>query len=275
MKQKSDIKYIIKSNNYIGLLFFALVFASLLYIMKHENETFKELEPPTHQIIAPTENKKEILELTPEIENLLNYLNKGDSNTFKIYQSFYVYNEKISKEQLNTETMLYIAYKSIENTTDFTNYIKYITCAEATLVNIDTQIIQCGGSKIPITNYTINTYITKDTLKNKIKEIFNLNINSFTNFYTNENNLCYFINNEYLCIQNTKTSNPTTAEKQFVKAYKSNNKLEIYEKYKYIKEGIYYKGFNSNEVGEGLYKTTFIKTNGQYYWESTEYIQED
>lgn len=275
MKQKSDIKYTIKSNNYVGLLFFALVFASLLYIMKHETETFKEIEPPSHQIIAPTQDKKEIVELNEEIESLLNHLNKGDSNTFKVYQSFYIYDEKITKEHLNNETMLYIAYKSIEATTDFTNYTRYITCAEATLVNIDTQIIQCGGSKTPITNYTINTYITKDLLQSKIKEIFNININSFTNFYTNENNLCYFINNEYLCIQTPKTNSNNTTEKQFIKAYQSNNKLEVYEKYKYIKEGIYYKGFNSNEVGEGLYKTTFVKVNGQYYWESTEHIHED
>ena len=76
MKQKSNIKYIIKSNNYVGLLFFALVFASLLYIIKHETETFQEIEPTINQIILPEQDKKEITELTPEIEKLLNYLNQ-------------------------------------------------------------------------------------------------------------------------------------------------------------------------------------------------------
>ena len=275
MKQKSNIKYIIKSNNYVGLLFFALVFASLLYIIKHETETFQEIEPTINQIILPEQDKKEITELTPEIEKLLNYLNIGDSNTFKVYQSFYIYNEKITKEQLNNETLLYIAYKSIEKNIDSTNHTRYITCAEATLINIDTQIIQCGGTKTPITNYTINTYITKEILQKKVKEIFNININSFTNFYTTENNLCYFINNEYLCIQTKNTNHKTNIEKSFVKAYKTNNEIEVYEKYKYIDEGIYYKGFNSDEIGEGLYKTIFKKINGQYYWESTEYIHED
>lgn len=274
MQNKKDIKYLVKSNNYIGLLFFALVLASLLYIIKTQTPEFKEIEPPTKQIIAPTQTKKEIIEPTQEIINLQDYLNTGDINTFNIYQNFYIYNETIKKENLSNETLLYIAYKYIEKTTDFTNHTHYITCDEASLINISDQLTQCGGYKTSSTNYTVNSYITKDLLTRTIQKLFNITINTYTNFYTTENNLCYYINNEYLCVTQ-KTTPPTRySEKEFIKAYKYNNKIEIIEKYKYIDNGIYYKGFNSNEVGEGYYKSTFNKINGTYYWEKTEYIEQ-
>ena len=47
------------------------------------------------------------------------------------------------------------------------------------------------------------------------------------------------------------------------------------EKYKYIEDGIYYKGFNSNEVGEEYYISTFNKVNGKYYWSHTEVYKEN
>jgi hypothetical protein len=110
-KKKNSFKYDVSRNNYVGLLFFACVLASLLYIIKTQTPVFQGLEP-THKEILSTET--EIIVPTDEIKKLMNYLNPGDINTFKIYQSSYVYNEKVSSNNLNTETMLYMAYKYIE-----------------------------------------------------------------------------------------------------------------------------------------------------------------
>lgn len=275
MKDKKDLKYLIKSNNYVGLLFFALVLASLLYIIKNRAETFKEIEPTTKQIIITEKAPEEITKITNEISELQNYLNTGDINTFKIYQSSYIENEKITTENMSEETMLYIAYKYLEKTTDFSNYAKYITCEEASKVNLDINITQCGGQKYSPTYYTVNTYITKDLLHKTVQKIFNKNIINYTNFYTSEDNLCYYINNEYLCISHKTQESKKYSDKTFIKAYKYDNKIEIIESYKYIDNGIYYNGFNSQTIGEGYYKSTFIKTNGSYYWESTEYCIEN
>lgn len=275
MKEKKDIKYLIKSNNYVGLLFFALVLASLLYIIKKEDNRFREMEPSTKQIIQKEDTYKEITEITKEISDLQNYLNTGDINTFNIYQTQYVYNEKVTIDNLNDETLLYMAYKYIEKITDFTNYTNYITCDEASLINLDAQITQCGGTKENATKYIVNKYITKDLLKRTIQKLFNKNISNYTNFYTSEDNLCYYINDEYLCVSH-QTAKPTRyVEKEFIKAYKYTNKIEIIEKYRFVDDGIYYKGFNSTEVGEGYYKSTFTKVNGSYYWQSTEYYEQN
>lgn len=275
MKTKKNLKYLVKSNNYVGLLFFALVLASLLYIIKNQTETFKEIEPTTNQLKINEKAPVEINEITSEIQELQNYLNLGDTNTFKLYQSSYIENEKVLSENISEETMLYIAYKYLEKTTDFTNYTKYITCEEAALTNLDSNIIQCGGTKNTLTYYTINTYITKELLQSTIQKIFNKRIINYTNFYTSEDNLCYYINDEYLCISH-KVEDPTKySKKDFLKAYKYDNKIEIIESYRYIDNGIYYKGFFSKTIGEGYYKSTFIKINGSYYWESTEYYEEN
>ena len=100
MQERKNIKYLVKSNNYVGLLFFALVLASLLYIIKHETKTLENLEP-TIKEIEPAETPKEITEPTEEIKKLQGYLTTGDPNTFKIYQSFYVYNDKVTIENIN------------------------------------------------------------------------------------------------------------------------------------------------------------------------------
>lgn len=275
---KNNLKYTVKSNNYVGLLFFALVFASALYIIKSITEPkYEELKDPSYKELAPitTNTKTEILEATDEIKNLQNYLNTGDINTFKIYQSFYINNEEITVDNLNTETMLHIAYKYLEKTTNLEQYTKYITCDEATKVGLDTTITQCGGTKYPSTYYTVNHYITKEILKETIQKIFNRTISTFTNFYTTEDNLCYYIEDQYLCIaHNTKQSNKYS-ETEFIKAYKYNNKIEIIENYKFVNSGIYYKGFNSNEIGESKYISTFIKRNGAYYWYSTKQYKEN
>lgn len=274
-RKKFDIKYEITRNNYVGLLFFALVLASILYIMKNQTEVFQEIEPTVKEILSTEAKITEIKTETKEIKELRKYLNPGDINTFKIYQSNYIYNEKIISEDLNDETMLYMAYKYIERTKDFSKYQKIITCNEASLVNLEHNIYQCGGNKYPNSYYTVNTYISKDLLKKTVQKIFNKNITKYTSFYTSEDNLCYYINNDYLCISHKTKQIPTQTKQDFIKALKYTNKITIIEKYKYIEEGIYYKGFNSDKVGEEYYISTFNKVNGKYYWESTEVYKEN
>ena len=53
-RKKFDIKYEITRNNYVGLLFFALVLASILYIMKNQTEVFQEIEPTVKEILSTT-----------------------------------------------------------------------------------------------------------------------------------------------------------------------------------------------------------------------------
>lgn len=276
MKKENKLKYAIKQNNYVGLLFFALVFASLLYLIK-ENTKELSIPEPTNKAIETIDIKRiELTEETDEIKHLRSYLNKGDSNTFKIYQSMYNFNEKITIDNIDEETMLYLAYKYIEKNNDFSNTTKYLTCQEAEIVGIDNQIIQCNGHKTNLSNYTVNSYITKEILSQTIQKLFNRKIYNYTNFYTSLNNLCYYVaNSDYICIKHNNETKNSVVESEFIKAYKYNTKIEIIEKYKHIVNGIYYKGFNSKEIGEGTYISTFTKINGIYYWQSTEMINED
>ena len=272
---KDNLKYDITRNNYVGLLFFALVLASLLYIIKNQTEVFKEIEPTQKEIITTEAEITEIKKETKEIENLRKYLNLGDINTFKIYQSSYIYNEKINSKDFNNENMLYTAYKYIEKTTDFSKYTQIITCDQAQKVGLSNNIIQCGGNKYVNSYYRVNTYITKDLLKKTIQNIFNRNIDTYTNFYTSEHNLCYFVDNDYICVSQKNDYETPTPQTEFIKAYKYTNKITIIEKYRYIEDGIYYKGFNSNEVGEEYYISTFKKVNGKYYWDNTKIYKEN
>lgn len=267
---QKETKYLIKSNNYVGLLFFALVLASLLYIVKHEAPTFKEIGSQPKAIITNEKEPTIIEEETKEIIELRKYLSLGDINTFKIYQSMYNDQDIVKIDNINDETKLYIAYKYIEKNIDFTNYLKYITCEEAEKTSLAENIFQCGGTKYNSSYYTVNSYITKELLKKTVQNLFNVNLRNFTNFYTSEDNLCYFIDNEYICVSHTTTPPTKYPESTFIKAIKYDNKIEIIENYKYIDNGIYYKGFNSKEVGEQEYISTFEKINGSYYWTSTE-----
>jgi len=274
-KNKNSI-YLLTKNNYVGLLFFALVLASLLYIIKHETATYTELEPTTKAIVSNEKDPITITEETNEIATLRKYLNQGDPNTFKIYQSMYIYDSEINIDYLSEETMLYIAYKYLENNSTTTNNLQYITCAEAESINISNTIIQCGGTKYNTSYYMVNHNITKELLKDTVLQIFNVNIKNYTNFYTKENNLCYYINNDYLCItHNSNNNNQIRTETEFIKAIKYDSKIEIIENYRYINKDIYYKGFGSNEIGEQKYISTFTKTNGAYHWESTKPYQEN
>ena len=95
---KRNIKYDIARNNYVGLLFFACVLASLLYIIKTQTPVFQELKPTQKEILTP---ETEILKPNDEINKLMNYLNQSDINTFKIYKNSYIYNESVSNKNIN------------------------------------------------------------------------------------------------------------------------------------------------------------------------------
>ena len=275
MKKSEKIKYIIKQNNYVGLLFFAIVLASLLYIFKYD-DSHKYIEKPVNEkkIVAPDTTIKEITTEDNDIKLLRSYLNKGDLYTFKIYQSMYNYNEEITPDSMDTETMLYIAYKYIINNNDLNNYTKYLTCEDAREVGLENNIIQCGGTKYNATHYRINTFITKELLRTTILDIFNKNIKDFTNFYTSEDNICYYINNNYKCISHDTEPQKNTPTTTFIKAIKYKNKIEIIENYYLTKDNIYYKGFDTDEVGKQNYISTFKKVNGKYYWSSTKVYEE-
>ena len=160
-KRKLNLKYDISRNNYVGLLFFALVLASLLYIIKNQTETFKEIKPTQKEILSTEVEITEINKINKDITDLINYLNPGDMNTFKIYQSSYIYEEKTNSKDLNEETMLYYAYKYLESANDFSKHMRLITCNEAEKVNLNNNIYQCGGNKKQIYYYNVYTLINK------------------------------------------------------------------------------------------------------------------
>ena len=265
-KTNETEKFIIKKNNYIGLLFFALVLASTLYIIKHETKEFLNLKDP------PEETTKYITPNDEVIEDLRNYLNPGDINTNKIYQSMYIYNEKTDNQDIDDETALYIAYKYIAKTNDIISKERNITCEEAQELGIN-NIQECNpeGQEL-IESYKVNSYITKNMIKQTIRKIFNRNIENFTDFYINNEDKCHSLNEIYICVSHVPNSNESYTETKLVSAKEENNTITIIENYNYYNTGINYKGFTSTEVGEGLYKSTFKKMNGSYYWVSTEYL---
>lgn len=273
-KVKKD-KYSLTKNRYFGIIFFGLVLISIIYIAHHEMNLYKPIETSRKEIVSPdaTTTKEEITTETDEIKKLRMSLNKGDKYTFKIYQSMYA-SDKITIDNFDEETILYLTYKAIEQETDLSLYTRYITCEEAQEVNLYGSIRQCGGGDINSTYYTRNTYITKELLKSKAKELYNVNITNFTNFYTTENNICYYIKEDYICISHQTTITSNHPEVTFLKAIKENQTIKIYENYKYIENGIYYKYFNNTDIGEQEYVSTYTKINGKYYWTSTEPVTE-
>jgi len=274
-KNKKD-KYTLTKNRYLGIIFFGLVLISIIYIAHHEIKLYTPLETTRKEIVSSditTTKSEEITTETEEIKTLRQALNKGNKQTFKIYQSMYT-NEKITIDNFNEETILYLTYKAIEQETDLSLYTHYLTCEEALKVNLYDSIRQCGGGDISSTYYTSNSYITKELLKTKSRELYNVNIINYTNFYTSEDNVCYYLDDEYLCISHQTTITTDHPEVTFIKAIKENQTIKIYENYKYIENGIYYKYFNRNEIGEQEYVSTFTKVNGKYYWTSTEPVNE-
>ena len=269
MKNKKETeKYIIKKNNYIGLLFFALVLASTLYIIKHETNIFLDINKK-----VPEETTKYITPNDAIIEDLRNYLNPGDINTYTIYQSPYIYNDTVENNDLNDESVLYTAYLYINKTNDIIAKERELTCEEAESINL-TNIKECNTEGTESLNdYKVNSFITKNMMKTTIRKIFNRNIDNYTDFYINKTDKCHLLNEIYLCVIHDAKDPESYTETKLVSArQEENNIITIIEKYNYYNTGINYKGFTSNEIGEGTYKSTFKKMNGSYYWVSTEYI---
>lgn len=255
-----------KANNYGLVVFLFIILIITVVVYTNNKDEVAEFEPLYNEIDSNV--LTEIEEETEEIRKLREYTEGGDINTFKIYQSMYT-NESVKLKTLNTEDILHIAYKYIEKTQDLGKHYKFITCDIANKVGLSQNIYQCGGNKYNISTFQYTTYITKDLLKKTAIELFNININEFTNFYTNEDNLCYFIDNEFICVtKKLKETNPIY-QKEFIRAYTYENKIEIIEEYYFIKNNKKHKYFNAKEEGSGLFISTFEKTNGKYHWTET------
>jgi hypothetical protein len=246
--------YNIAKNNYVAVLFFSIVIFSLAYVINYEYKELDNKDLDTSRYIEePT--SIELEEDDPLVKELLSYLNTGDNETYVEYQTMYNKN-KITNKNFKDEDMLYIAYKYLERNNDFSSYLTEISSDEGLY---DT--------------YYINTYVTKDLLRETVKKIFNVNLYNFVSFYTNYDDICEYENEEYTCIVKHNPSN--NSEVQFVKAIKDDQEVIIYQKYKYNKYDNSYKTFNGNEIGEGYYKIVFRLINDNYYFESSELIPEE
>lgn len=258
-------KFETKANNYGLVIFLFIILIITVVVYTNNKEEVAEFEPLYNEIDSNV--LTEIDEETNEIKKLRQYTNGGDINTFKIYQSMYT-DETVKLKSLNTEEILHISYKYIEKTQDLAKHNKFVTCDIANKVGIAQNIYQCGGNKYNISNFQYNTYITKDLLRKTAVELFNININEFTNFYTNEDNLCYFIDNEFICITK-KVQTKKEYQTEFIRAYTYENKIEIIEEYYFIKNNKKHKYFNAKKEGSGLFISTYEKTNGKYHWVET------
>ena len=265
--KKSSKKVIQKTNNYrIILLLIVLVVGITFYVKHKENNDPEFLDGALHSI--GSSETDEIFEETELIKELRKMTNGGDTNTFIIYQSMYT-NEPVTLSSLNAENILYITYKYIEQTYDLSKYNKYLTCDIASKVDMSRNITQCGGTKYSLSTFQYNTLITKDLLKKTAADIFNVNLKEFKSFYTNEDNICHYVNKEYICITKKFQETEPIYNKEFIKAHIYDNKIEIVENYYYIKDGIKHKFFKSKEEGSSLFISTYEKTNGSYHWVET------
>lgn len=222
--KKTSKKIEQKPNNYgIILLLIIVVIFITFYVKNKENKNPEFTDGSLHSIESQESN--ETFEETELIKELRKMTNGGDSNTFIIYQSMYT-NEPVTLSSLNAENILYITYKYIEQTYDLSKYNKYLTCDIASKVDISKNIIQCGGSKYPLTKFQYNTFITKDLLKKTAADIFNVNLKEFKSFYTNEDNICHYVDKDYICIAKKIQITEPTYKKEFIKANIYNNKIE-------------------------------------------------
>ena len=266
-KRRKNKKINFIKNNYNVIIGFILIIVIVLMVFTDKEETeFETLDPIFNNISIPENGTT--FEETELLKQLRQIPHGGDTNTFKVYQSMYT-NEKINISSLNTENILYITYKYIENTYDLSKYNKYITCNIAKKVNLDKNIYQCGGNKYNITTYQYNTLIDKKLIKDTAEDIFNINLKEFTNFYTNEDNLCYFTDNDFICVTKKLRNTQPVFQKDFVSAEISENKIQIIEEYYYIKDNKKHKYFKGIEEGSSLFISTFEKINGNFHWVET------
>lgn len=256
-----------KTNNYkMIVLILALVVGVTLYFKTSNNGGPEFIDGSFHSI--GSNQTGEVIEETELIKELRKMTNGGDTNTFIIYQSMYT-NEPITLSSLNTENILYLTYKYIEQTYDLSKYNTYLTCDIARKVSIDNTIMQCGGNKYSLSTFQYNTLIDKNLLKKTAQDIYNVNITEFKSFYTNEDNICHYINKDYVCISKKLQHTEPVYSKEFVKAHIYDNKIEIVENYYYIKDGKKHKYFKSKEEGSSIFISTYEKTNGSYHWTET------
>ena len=256
-----------KANNYrVILLLLALVIGITFYVKHKEASEPEIIDTALHNISS--KDMGDVIEETELIKELRKITNGGDTNTFIIYQSMYT-NEPVTLSSLNTENILYLTYKYIEQTYDLSQYNQFLTCDIASKVDMSRNITQCGGSKYSLSTFQYNTFITKDLLKRTAEAIFNVNLKEFKSFYTNEDNICHYVNKDYICISKKIQNTEPVYQREFVKAHIYENKIEIVENYYYIKDGIKHKYFKSKEEGSSLFISTYEKTNGIYHWVET------
>lgn len=265
-------KYEVKPNNYISTIFISLVIISATYILSVllSNPSTKQTLEEKPKGITGTE----VISQDELLIELQEYLNPGNTNTNKIYQSMYISNQEINNTNIDDESMLYISYNYLLSKTQANSQSRAFTCEDQTNLNIN--IMDCSIDQSQQTTYTINNSITIEQINNTILKIFNRNIQNYTNFYFDKNSICYLINNEYYCIkENTNEKNNESYKVYFEKAYNNNNVIEIIQTYKYSNGNDYFTGFLSDEVGEGKYISKFQKINGEYHWISTKRYTEN
>jgi hypothetical protein len=254
--------YEIAKNNYVIVLFLAIIIFSVVYIYKNDNKSLEDNKDTTMEINDPEVNREEINTTTPLVEELLTYIIPLEDK-YTSYQSIFD-KDIITLDNLNTGDKLYIAYKYLEKTVDFNKYYEktsYDTFKE--------YLEHVRANKYG--NYYINTYITKDSLNEAIKKIFN---ESLTNYVDFSGAMCYLKNDDYVCGNDVYPINKDT-KISFVNAYKYDDKIEIIVNYKYEVDGKSYKYFNNTEVGESTYKVTFDKQGDNYYFLSSELYDEN
>lgn len=264
-------KYEIKPNNYLGTFFVSLVIIASTYILVNvmDNPGIKSELKENNKYI----NTNEITNESDLIIELQKYLNPGNTNTNKIYQSMYISNDEVTSDKIDEESMLYIAYKYIENNSSIKENNTYLTCETQT--NLGLNIINCEDPNATQKEYVINNSVSKEQLTDTVLKIFNRSITNYTNFYIDTNSICYYINEEYNCISQINNNKQEAKTKiYFERAYSNEDTIEIIQTYKYINNNTNYNGFLSDEVGESKYISKFQKINGDYRWISTKkYIE--
>ena len=254
--------YDIAKNNYVIIIFLSIIVFSLTYILSHEHKSLDGIIDLKKDISSLDEiNREEITVMDDEIKEVFEYIIPLEDK-FTSYQSIFD-KDKVTVDDLNVGDKLYIAYKYLNKTVDFTPYIKE--------TNYDTFKEYYDLMNISHSSYYMNTYITKEHLNDAVKKIFNESLTSYVDF---SGVACYIKDNDYVCSNDVYKSNDHT-KIDFVKAYKYDDKLEIIVNYRYEIDGVSYKYFNSDEVGGSTYMVTFYKLGDYYYFNSSELYEEN
>lgn len=268
MARKKENKYEITKNKYAKTIFISLVIISAAYIVgfaiKSETQSKIMIDPS----IKAIKNGEELLSDDDDVLQVSTYLNLGNTETSKIYQSMYNNNEEIKPENMSDEDMLYIAYKYIEKNTNLKEYEEYADC---NMVNTNYGLnYDCTSA------YKYNTFINKKILDDAVEKIFNRTIKNYTSFYTNNDNMCHFINGEYYCLSlDEKKDSSRYARVNFKNAYYDDETLVIIQNYYFVNNGETVNGFLSDITGSQDYISTFVKKNGTYHWTSTKPYNEN